>query len=180
MLYQTVMDARSGSQEAAEYLVGQFSPLLHSYAKKLHREDAFEDIRCDFWEIIMQAPLDKLRTSDDYTLLSYFAKAIRSRFIKRLDKQLNEKGTLSYSDLLDQEKYKIECATAVWDDYSHGLFQSIKGILNEKEYEVIYALYYHNISVPDLAEKLSVSRQNINQIKNRALKKLNTAFTSDT
>lgn len=61
MLYQTVMDARSGSQEAAEYLVGQFSPLLHSYAKKLHREDAFEDIRCDFWEIIMQAPLDKLR-----------------------------------------------------------------------------------------------------------------------
>ena len=29
MLYQTVMDARAGSQEAAEYLLNRFSPLLY-------------------------------------------------------------------------------------------------------------------------------------------------------
>lgn len=180
MLYQMVMDARSGSRTAAEYLLDRFSPLLNRYATKLHREDAFEDIRCDFWDIIMRAPLEKLRTSDDYILLSYFEKAVRSRFIKHLEKLLNEKNTLSYADLMEQEKYRIEYETAVCDDYSYGLFQSIKGLLNDKEYEVICLLYYNNIPTQELAQKLGVSRQNINQIKNRALKKLNAAFSSDT
>lgn len=180
MLYQTVMDARAGSQEAAEYLMNRFSPLLYGYAKKLYKEDAFEDIQCDFWEVIMQAPLENLRASEDCVLIRYFERAVQSKFIKRLKKVIDEKNTLSYADLMDQDKYKIECDTAVWDDHSRGFFHSIKGLLNEKEYNVICALYYNEWSVPELAQELGVSRQNINQIKNRALKKLRSALANDT
>lgn len=179
MLFQTISAARSGSETAANELITQFSPLLHRYARDLHTEDAYEDMRCDFWEIITSMPLDRMKDTSDFALLGYFKKAVRTRFIKRLNRITAAKGTLPYSDLMDSEKYKLECRTARWDDYSRGFFHNIRHLLNEKEFSVIVSLYYDDISVPELADSMGVSRQNINQIKNRALAKLRRMLASD-
>lgn len=51
-LLEKVKEAQNGDDTAMEFLVEEFTPLIKKYSKLLNREDAFEDIRCDFIIII--------------------------------------------------------------------------------------------------------------------------------
>ncbi len=51
--------------------------------------------------------------------------------------------------------------------------------LTEKERQVLILVYYWGYRSVEIAERFSTSKQNINQIKQRALKKLRTRLAED-
>ena len=56
--------------------------------------------------------------------------------------------------------------------YRRLLIYDLKRTLTAKEFSVIYALIFKELSVAEIAEKQGISRQAVNQMKNSAIKKL--------
>ena len=65
MLYETIDRAQNGDKEAMQKLVDQFTPLMRNRANKLGYEDAYENIRLYFIELIYFMKLEKIRLKED-------------------------------------------------------------------------------------------------------------------
>ena len=70
----------------------------------------------------------------------------------------------------DTMQYDSRCGEC--DEYRRLLIYDLKRTLTAKEFSVIYALIFKELSVAEVAEKQGISRQAVNQMKNSAIKKL--------
>lgn len=172
MLIETIRKAKDGDEAEMMQLIAKFSPAMKKYAYKLREDDALEELQYYFVKLIYTFPLRQFEEAEEYVLIDYIAKSVFSFYVKRLKKHIKNSRIQLLADLPEEQVYAIECRTATYDDYSTALLGDVKRLLNAKEYEVIYALYYRDLSVIELSKEMHVSRQNINQIKNRALRKL--------
>lgn len=172
-LYVLIQAAQAGEQDAAWELIQKFQPLLKKYSYKLHTEDAYEELVCFFLEVIHTLPLKKFQNPLDAVFVTYFSKSIYSHYIKLIQKSISDKKFLPFSSLEENQQYALEKDLSTDDDSSNLLLQDLQKALTEKEFAVIYGIYYIGYSSAELAKKLSTSRQNINQIKQYALRKLN-------
>ncbi len=59
------------------------------------------------------------------------------------------------------------------------MIKELKLYLSQSEYDVIFNHYYLGMSISQIAKEKWISRQAVNQIKNRALKKLRTLFEKE-
>ena len=80
-------------------------------------------------------------------------------------------GEVSIEDLTPAQKDRLSAQIAVENETSIS-FLIPESQLTQKEIYVLTAVYEKGYSVSKLAEILQVSRQNVNQIKKRAEKKL--------
>lgn len=71
MLYEIICRAQNGDKEAMQELVDRFTPLMRKRANKLGYEDAYEDIRLFFIELIYSMKLEKIRLKEDGGITSY-------------------------------------------------------------------------------------------------------------
>ena len=173
MLYVLIQTAQAGEQDAAWELIQKFQPLLKKYSYKLHTEDAYEELVYFFLEVIHTLPLKKFQNPLDAVFVTYFSKSIHSYYIKLIQKNISDKQLLPFSSLEENQQYTLEKGLSTDDDSSNLLLQDLQKALTKKEFAVIYGIYYMGYSSAELAKKLSTSRQNINQIKQYALRKLN-------
>lgn len=144
----------------------------HKHAYWLHTEDAYEELQCGLLEALKSLRLDRLSSVSQGVMVRYIQKIIRSQYI-RLSKQRNKIGSEILLDDLntrDTLQYIQRCSNA--DDYSHLLFSDARKILTSTEYRVIWLLYHENRSAAEAARALGKTRQAVNQVKQRALKKL--------
>lgn len=97
-------------------------------------------------------------------MLLYFSKSLKNEYI-RLSKESDKKNkNESYIDNeLLYDCNKIESNIEILD--------SIR-ILTTYEREIIKLIFFNGYKASDIAQKTGKSRQAINQVKNRALKKL--------
>lgn len=171
-LYDQVKSYQAGSQESALEILRSFAPLLKKHAYWLHTEDAYEELQCGLLEALKSLRLDRLSSVSQGDMVRYIQKIIRSQYI-RLSKQRNKIGSEILLDDLntrDTLQYIQRCSNA--DDYSHLLFSDARKILTSTEYRVIWLLYHENRSAAEAARALGKTRQAVNQVKQRALKKL--------
>ena len=172
MLYQWIEQSQKKEEQALFSLLHKFSPLLKKYAYWLHTEDAYEDLQCDFIQLINAIDLSAFHRRDDSVFVSYIAKSMHSFYVKRLGGKINDENSTVISSLKDNQRYFLDQKLSFSEEMPAELLESMRQLLTEKEYRVLYGIYYAQISVTDLADKLCQSRQNINQIKRRALSKL--------
>ena len=158
-------------------LVTRFTPLLKKYANLLRYEDAYFDLQLDFIELISNFKLDKMLKTDNGALLSYIKKAIYNQYIKR-SKANNEYliNNNTISDMSDEQVAVISIKFSVVDNYDVMCFKEYKDYLTQQEFEVILLIFYFGYEVSEIARNKKVSRQAINQLKNRALSKLRRHF----
>ncbi len=58
------------------------------------------------------------------------------------------------------------------DTYDEILIETLKQVLTEKEFSYVYQIVFQGHTAEQVAEKLGISKQAVNQSKNRALNKL--------
>ena len=110
-------------------------------------------------------------------MVSYICTSVHSSYVKRLIEVKRLRNLLLYSDLNDSELYYIESISATNDVYQEYELSFIKKILTKQELTVIRMIYFTGYTVTEIANFYGTSRQAVNQMKNRALKKLRNNFS---
>lgn len=176
MLYVTIQQAQMGNEDAMMSLISKFSGLTKKYGRKLGYEDAECDLVADFIELIRRLKLEKLNNTSDGAIVNFIGQSIYRAYLKRLSYEIDKKPSeVSLEDLTPVQIQSLQLATAT------ELHESIESCfpevgLSDKEIMVLTAIYEGGHSASALARQLNVSRQNVNQIKNRALLKLRKQF----
>ena len=178
--YEIVEKIKTAQKDEAGMrdLIDVFTPLLKKYAHFLNTEDAYDELLVDFIELIMGMKLNNLRNMDNKTLLLYIKKSTYHGYLKR-KKEYNEYGNqIAYSvdDLSDKPFTKD---LAICDSYEE-MRDICEKCLTKAENETIVMIFQCGYSVVDIAKRKNVSRQAVNQIKMKALKKLHDVLEGHT
>ncbi len=164
--------SQSGDTDATLELVNKFNPLLRKYAFNLNFDDAYDDLLLDFLEILNNVHLNNLTNCSEGILVSYIHKSLFNSYIKESKRIKKLRNIMLNSELSDSELYYIEALRPHYDSYNELDKHIISQILTKPESIIIKMLYFSDYSVAETARLCGVSRQAVNQTKNRALKKL--------
>lgn len=171
-LVSKISQAQNNNSKALEELIVQFSPLLRKYASFLKDEDAFFDLQVDFIGVVMQINPSAFSSVTDYPLLSYIEKCVRNSYIKYSKQRCKCVSEIHYEDFTDCEKIKFDSLLSILDQHQALFFNEIKNIISFEAFDIIVKHYIFEKPIQDIANEYGTSRQNINKIKNNALKKL--------
>lgn len=158
--------AQNGYQEDFEIIVDKFQPLIKKYAGKLEQEDAFNELMLFLCQFVQKVELDKFEC--DAQLKAYLNKSIKCE-ANRLLKLENLKQSKEVL-IEDNKDGGIYIYHSIFDEVINKLWAI--DTLTKKEYQLLYLHYAMGYSVAEIAAIYHVSRQAINQMKNRALKKV--------
>lgn len=172
MLYDQIALAQNGDEFVMLALIEQFMPLITRYAKLLNTEDAFEEMRLVFIELIMELRLDKLRSHSDGVLVAYITKTIRTKYIAKNKRRELEDNIVSWDDLDESLRKKLEPSDSLFSGEEDFVKAIPLGVLNEREMDIISMIYLYGYTAAEIARTKNITRQAVNQIKLRALKKL--------
>lgn len=176
MTLDIIEKSQGGDGDATLKLTEKFNPLLKKYAYKLFYEDAYNDLLLDFIELLHNIQIKNIHNKSEGSVVSYICTSIHSSYIKWLMEVKRLRNILLYSDLNDNELYYIEAISASNDLYQEYELSLIKKILTKQELKAISMIYFTGYTVTEIANFEGTSRQAVNQMKNRALKKLRNTF----
>lgn len=177
MTIDDILSSQNGDGNSTLKLIEKFKPLLKKYAYKLSYEDAYNDLLIDFIELLHDIQIDRIYNKNEGGIVSYICTSIRSSYIKKIKEIKQLQNLLFYCDLDDNELYYIEVKSSTYDTYSNLDFDILLKSLTESEFTVIKMIYYIGYTVTETATYFGVSRQAVNQMRNRALKKLKRVFS---
>lgn len=175
-LYREIQSFQDGDSSAAWFLVQKFTPLLKHYAYLACKEDAFEDLQCYFLSLLKALSLDKLSSYEDGVIISYINKSIRNAYIAIAKSKMKNSVVDYIEDLPTPATEELNKRASHVDHYEKLLQRDMQSFLTAAEYKVIYALYFKQQTVTEIAIQTHKSRQAINQTKISALKKLRKAW----
>lgn len=177
MTIDDILNSQSGDGDSTVKLIEKFNPLLKKYAYKLNYEDAYNDLLIDFIELLQSIKIDRIYNKNEGGIVSYICTSVHSSYIKKI-KECQKLHNLSfYCDLDEKELYYIEMKSSTYDTYFNISFDFLLKSLTKSEYTVIKMIYYGGYTVPEIASYCGISRQAVNQMRNRALKKLKRVFS---
>jgi len=169
MIIDDIRNGQKGNQQAVLDLVSKFSPAIKKYARKLETEDAYYDLQVEFLNLILHLNCDKLREMGDGAMVQYLSKSIYHAYIKLLRQLIDNKmPSISTDDLTDSMLYQNYCITSL-KDFTLDIPPTL---LSPLEADAFFQISIWGYSAADIARKKGVSRQSINQAKQRAILKL--------
>ena len=175
MLIGKISDAQQGNQSDMLFLIEKFTPLLRRYARKMHTEDAFSDLVLAFIELIQRFKIDAMKSTSDGEIVKYIAVSVRNEYYFRVRKGLiTTEEFVSWDDYIEANLHQAGITNPI-DEMEQETFMDFLSqfpALSEKEKLVLTAVYKHGYSSTELSKVLQTSKQNINQIKLRAQKKI--------
>lgn len=172
MLYEIICRAQNGDKEAMQELVDRFTPLMRKRANKLGYEDAYEDIRLFFIELIYSMRLEKIRLKEDGGITSYINVSINNFYNKETAKSDKWKKEIVVSALSAEQEYYMEKKLSKEDKINIFMELNMEEKLTPNEYKIIYLIYIEGYSVAEIARDTNKTRQAVNQLKKRILKKI--------
>lgn len=176
MTAKFILRSQSGDKNATLELIKKFNPLLKKYAFELFYDDAYNDLLVDFVELLKNIKMQNVRSKSESSMVSYISKSIQSSYIKESVAIKKLRHFIPESEFKEEELYALEAASAVNDTYFAYEFPDIKRALTKPEKTVLEMVYLNGYSICETARKLGTSRQAVNQMKNRSLKKLKKQF----
>jgi RNA polymerase sigma factor (sigma-70 family) len=176
MIIDDIIKSQNGEEDSTLLLIEKFNPLLKKYAYKLKYEDAYNDLLIDFIELLHNIQINRIHNKSEGGMVSYLSTSVHSSYIKKLNEIIQLKNLLLYSDLNDSELYYIEALSSSYDIYPTLDFDDLKKLLTPSEIIIIKMIYYIGYTVAEIATFYGVSRQAVNQMRSRALKKLKRFF----
>lgn len=172
-----IAESQNGNNDATLLMIEKFKPLLKKYAYMLYYEDAYNDLLVDFIELIHDINLDHIHDKGEGKMVSYIYKSINSSFIKKLTALKKLHNCILYSELSEPQLYNVNIISATNDEYFMYELPGISLILTETEYLIVKMIYCSGYTVTELSFAFGISRQAVNQMKRRALKKLDALFS---
>lgn len=167
-IFKKIIEYRNGDEKSLLEIIEIFNPLLMKYARFLDEEDTKQDLTLHLIKVINIIPINNGKLFKDKEIVGYIAKSIRNEYIK-LSKKLNKIKLKEMELNLDTEIGYEEC------EYEFEILDMFK-ILSKKESFIMRLLYIHYLSVSEVADYMKISRQAVNQAKNRGLKKIRNMY----
>lgn len=162
-------------EAAALQLLEMFDKLLKKYARLLGTEDAYEDFRLFFFELLNKLRGKNICSENDGYIVSYISKSIKNHYIA-LSKIRNSRREDTFSDISGEQMIYIEHIAATADNVDISVYFPIDNNLSEREKIILQLFFVDEYSVEEIANQLHISRQAVNQAKLRALKKIRKAY----
>lgn len=159
-----IIEAKKGNNNAIIEVLSIFDNIINKYSRKLNGDDTKQDLYVFLINVIKTMEYNSITNYEDKQILAYFSKALKNEYIK-LSKQRDRKNKneIYSGDEILSSIYGIESDMEVLD--------GIK-VLNNYERYIIKMVVFNGYKVSEIANNTGKSRQAINQVKNRALKKL--------
>ena len=176
MTIDIIEKSQRGDRDATLKLIEKFNPLLRKYAFRLYYEDAYNDLLADFIELMHNIQLDHIRDKGEGSMVSYICKSIRSSFVKKLTAIRILHSFIFYSELSDNELYYVDVLSSTRDEYFKYDLSDAYSILTKSEMSIVRMIYFSGYTISETAFIHGISRQAVNQMKKRALKKLEIMF----
>ncbi len=160
-LYNLIVLSKNNNCSCLETLLDKFDKLISKYARLLDYEDAKQDLILHFIKTVKSMKLNNSMNSDPI-LVSYLHKTLKNEYI-RLSKA---KAKYSFSELnldiiTDSEEMEFDYFDELFDKY-----------LTNKESNILTLLFKKRYTVTEVSKAMNISRQAVNQCKNRSLLKL--------
>ncbi len=167
-IYKEIFKYRNGNKNSLENVINTFNLLINKFSRILDGEDTKQDLIVHLIRVVNNISLDNKCFFEDKIIFSYLSKSIRNEYIKlsqKTDKiKLNEKN-LDLDIEIGYEEFESELELL-----------DLFNILSDKESYIMKLIYVHYLSISEVADFMGVSRQAINQSKNRSLKKLSKIY----
>ena len=172
MLYELICRAQNGDKEAMQELVDRFTPLMKKEAKRLAYEDAYEEIRLFFIELIDSIKIETIKLKEDGGITSYINVSIINFYNKETMKNDRRKKEIVVSALSTEQEYYVEKKLSKEDKINLFIELNMEEKLTPNEYRIIYLVFIEGYSAAEIARSMNRTRQAVNQLKKRALKKI--------
>lgn len=144
-----------------ETLYDEFKKLIMFYSVKLYYDDAASDLTLFLIELFYQIDLRKFESDDSVSLKKYIAAAIRNQYILLSQQRaIYQKMSNKLYDSIDEYQPAFEERVS--------LIECIN-ILSEKQKMIIIYRYIYGYTNFEISALMGISRQAVNQLKNRAL-----------
>lgn len=155
---------RDGESECLIEIITLFNPVLSKYSKLVDGEDTKQDLIMHLMKVLRTAKFYDENLCEDKLIFSYILKSIRYEYI-RLSKNKNK---ISFNEM--ELNLDVEVA---YDGFENEFeLMDMFKILSEREAYIIKLIYIYYLSASEVADYMKISRQAVNQAKNRALKKI--------
>lgn len=155
---------RNGDSDSLMEIIDLFNPILIKYSILLDGEDTKQDLIIHLIKVLNTAKFYDENLCEDKLIFSYILKSIRHEYI-RLSKNKSK-------ILINEMELNLDIEVA-YDGFENEFeLMDMFKILSEKEVYIIKLIYIYYLSVSEVADYMNISRQAVNQAKNRALKKI--------
>ncbi|MBC5630511.1 sigma-70 family RNA polymerase sigma factor [Clostridium sp. NSJ-6] len=161
-LRNKIIEIQNGNKNNIYDILIIFDNILNKYSRLLDHEDTKQDLIIFLIGLLDKIPIYEF--NNERQILSYISKSIKYEYI-RLSKINSRK--------LSNEVYINEDTEMYYNfDSSDIEFLDLISVLNESEKNILKLFFIENFSISEISKLMNVSRQAINQNKNRAIKKL--------
>ena len=173
-LYELIVLARNENQEAMLEIIKVCQPIIKKYTRLLnYDEDYNSELVLTLITLVKKdMPLDSIRLRSDGAMLNYIKKAIHNKYIVFLKEQRKLRENVvacdqeTFIDLFDNKETNS-------NDFNYILLkEAMNDVLSEKERICIEMIVIRGFTAQYVADTLGVTKQAVNQCKNRALAKL--------
>ena len=161
LLYKAKLD----DKDSQVILYKKFSKSIIKLSKIANYEEAETDLVIFFLEFIKKIDLDKFRYQDKGELIIYIYKSLKNHSLNLKKKNIRKNIEITC----------IEIESICYDFYKNLELENIYLLIKKLtpiQKEIIIGLYVYEYSVAELSTIFKISRQAINQSKNKALKLL--------
>ena len=170
LLFELIKDYDKGDQKATMEIIEKFNPILRKYSKKLNYDGSDTDLIISLIETV--AYLSRVSNNkiadNDGCIVGYITKSLKSEYIKLSRAWCN----------ICRHEYELDNAVEIPDndkfhekeDYIY--LNEIIDRLSFAQRMVIEERFLKDKSCSIIAAEMGISRQAVNNLKNRALKKL--------
>lgn len=168
---EKIIKYKNGDPQAMTDILIQMCPLVMKYARKIHfmeYEDALQELNLALFRAIISIPEGK----SEEKIVAYIVTVIKNAYRKLCREYLTREETVDCVSMDDDSNVGFQL-----DGYS-GEFQD-DVILHldftryiQKEYrknrvkgQILYLLYFNNMTDMEIADNLKVTRQYVNRVK---------------
>lgn len=160
---------------AAMQLLEMFDKLLKKYARLLGTEDAYEELRLFFFELLNKLQQKGLKNSSDMYAISYIVKSVKNQYIALSKAQACRKENV-FSEMSEEQMVYVEQIASTDNGTDISSYYPSDNTLSEREKIILQKFFACDYSIDEIAHQMNISRQAVNQAKNRALDKIRRAL----
>lgn len=154
---------RENDMSVFPVIFDEFEGLIYHYSLKCDAEDTFQELTVFLLELLYKVDIARFEGIEGDGLKRYIAVSLRNKYVafSKADNVL-KKNNEYLDDFVSVEPDFL-------DDF---ILRDGLDKLTEKQREIIIFKYLHNYTNNDIARIMKISRQAVNQIKNRAVETL--------
>ena len=154
-------------------MVKKFAPAIRKWGRKLPEEDGKEEMILAFLVILRAIKPERIHGKEDAAVVVYITHSIQNAYFRILQKHFRQ-PKIDFSLDASEEMDKEDALRVENSDGDLAFFDLLDRCtaLTDKEKQVLILIYFFEYTATEVAERWGTSKQNINQMKQRGLRKL--------